>query len=180
MRPAPIQLLQVFFKKVMVELDELHAPKEPPNPLTAVFVFDGVSINTEFSIGQVDADHDRGRMFYISLRVTVDNAVQDDVAERKFSPYLIDIEADGLILLPHGAESLALPEDLVSVNGASLLWSSVREQVLAITSRMSAGPVTLPTVNFHDLKVQGSDALTATTPVKEVSVSKKRRSVKKR
>ena len=38
------------------------------------------------------------------------------------------------------------------VNGAGLLWSAIREQVLNLTSRMRAGPVMLPTVHFHDLK----------------------------
>lgn len=39
-----------------------------------------------------------------------------------------------------------------TVNGASLLWSTIRVQVLSITSRMQAGPVMLPTVHFHDLR----------------------------
>jgi hypothetical protein len=57
-----------------------------------------------------------------------------------------------VVLLPNGAEKLGLPRDLVTVNGAALLWSAIREQLLTLTSRMPVGPVMLPTVHFHDLK----------------------------
>jgi len=154
MKPAPIQLLQVMFRRVSVEWDERHAPAEPPNPFTTVFTFDGVDISTEFSIGVLDAEDERGRMFGIGLRVLVDNAEAVDDPDRKFSPYLIDVEARGMVLVPNGAETLAPAQELAAVNGASLLWSAIREQVLSVSSRMLAGPVMLPTVHFHDLKQQ--------------------------
>lgn len=152
MKPAPIQLLQVIFRRVSVEWDERYAPAEPPNPFTTVFTFDGVDISTEFSIGALDAEDERGRMFGIGLRVLVDNAEAVDDPDRKFSPYLIDVEARGMVLVPNGAEMLAPAQELAAVNGASLLWSAIREQILSVSSRMLAGPVMLPTVHFHDLK----------------------------
>lgn len=151
MKPAPIQLLQVLFKKVQVELDEEHAPLEPRNPFATTFVFDGVDISTEFSIGEMDPDHERGRMFLVSLQVIVDNEPADKRSDQKYSPYRLDVEARGVVVIPDGAEKLALPEDLAAVNGASLLWSALREQVLTVTARMMAGPVMLPTMSFHDL-----------------------------
>lgn len=154
MKPAPIQLLQVLFKKVQVEWDERHAPPEPPNPFTTIFTFDGVDLNTEFSIGDLDPSHERGRMYVVGLRIIVDNERADDKPDQKFSPYLIDVEARGVVLIPNGAEKLAPPEDLAAVNGASLLWSALREQVLTVTSRMMAGQAMLPTMNFHDLRQQ--------------------------
>lgn len=154
MKPAPIQLLQVLFKKVQVEWDERHAPPEPPNPFTTIFTFDGVDLSTEFSIGDLDPHHERGRMYLVGLRVTVDNEPVGDKPDQKFSPYLIDVEARGVVLIPNGAEKLAPPEDLAAVNGASLLWSALREQVLTVTSRMLAGQAMLPTMNFHDLRLQ--------------------------
>lgn len=42
MKASPIQLLQLMFKHVKVELDPEHLPAEVPNPLTSVFTFDGV------------------------------------------------------------------------------------------------------------------------------------------
>ena len=152
MMSSPIQLLQLTFRRVYVELDPQHAPPEPPNPLTTVFVFDGVSITTDVGLGEIDMTHERGPIYIVSLRLLIDNKASAAEPNRKFSPYLIDLEAAGAILLPKGAESLGPANDLVLVNGAALLWSALRDQLLTLTSRMPAGPVMLPTVHFHDLK----------------------------
>ena len=152
MKPSPIQLLQLFFKHVRVEVDPAHIPSEPANPLTSAFVFDGISIQTEFGIGEIDPDHERGRMFLTTLRVVVDNNPLPKEEGQKFSPYKVDVAVDGVVAIPKGAEKLAPPESLAAVNGASLLWSAVREQVLSLTARMPAGSIMLPTVHFHDLK----------------------------
>ncbi|KAB2927005.1 MAG: hypothetical protein F9K25_15065 [Candidatus Contendobacter sp.] len=174
MKPAPIQLLQLLFKKVSVQIDERHAPREPNNPFTTVFVFDGVDISTVFGIGEIDPDHERGRLFLVTLQVMVDNQPSDQALERKFCPYLIDVEVRGVVLVRKGAEKLAPPEDLAAVNGASLLWSAVREQVLTVTSRMLAGPVTLPTMNFHDLK-QGTPAVEPDVPAAKPKASRRKK-----
>ena len=182
MRPSPIQLLQLLFKHVRVEVDPEHAPTEPANPLAWVFIFDGISIRTEFEIGEVDPDHERGRMFRTTLRVVVDNCPRPELERQKFSPYKIDVAVDGVVVVPKGAEKLATPESLAAVNGAGLLWSAVREQVLSLTSRMPAGPVMLPTVHFHDLKHQEAEARDpSSAPVqKKTSVGKPKRPAVKR
>ena len=152
MKTSPIQLLQLMFKSVHVEIDPAHAPAEPTNPITTAFVFDGIGITTEVGLAEVDLTHERGAMYLVSLRVVVNNQPAAGESESKFSPYLIDVEVAGVVLLPKGAEKLGPADDLVTVNGAALLWSAIREQLLTLTSRMPAGPVMLPTVHFHDLK----------------------------
>lgn len=173
MKIAPLQLLKVDFKKVCVEVDERHAPKEPLNPLIEAFVFDGVNIASTVSIGEVDPNNERGRVFMLTLRVLIDNEPDESSPERKFSPYLIDVEAEGFVAVLKGAEQIGAAEDLAAVNGAAMLWSSIREQVLVTTSRMKAGPVTLPSVNFLDLK-QGtpSDEPKEKAPAKKPRASK--------
>jgi preprotein translocase subunit SecB len=151
MKASPVQMLQLFFKKVDVEFDPRHAPAEVPNPLTNVFTFDGVSLNTEVTLSEADLNHERGQLYAVSVRLMIQNEA-DESPTVKFSPYKLNVAADALILVVKGAEKLDLPENLATVNGASLLWSAIREQVLNITSRMQAGPVMLPTVHFHDLK----------------------------
>lgn len=173
MKPSPIQLLQLMFKRVNVELDPSHLPPEIPNPLLAAFTFDGINIQTEVGIGIAEHDAERGQVFFLELRVTVDNKPLQEATDQKFSPYTIDVAAEGVVLVPKGAERLGPPEDLASVNGASLLWSAVREQVLAITSRMRAGPVMLPTVHFHDLKQSNKAAPLASEPPKALPAAKK-------
>lgn len=167
MTPSPIQLLQLFFKHVRVEIDPDHIPPEPPNPLTSVFLFDGISIQTEFGIGEADPDHERGHMFLTTLRVIVDNKSLPKVKDQKFSPYKIDVAIDGVVAIPNGAEKLAPPEELAAVNGAALLWSAVREQVLSLTARMPAGSVMLPTVHFHDLKQKTPELVDQADAVRE-------------
>jgi|JI10StandDraft_1071094.scaffolds.fasta_scaffold49935_3 hypothetical protein len=151
MKPSPIQLMRLMFKHVKVELDTEHLPKEIPNPLEAVFTFEGVTVHTEVGIGEADSE-DTGHMYFLELRLLVDNKPRPEAERQVFAPYLIDIAAEGVVRVPPGAEKLGPPEDLAIVNGAGLLWSAIREQVLNTTSRMRAGPVMLPTVHFHDLK----------------------------
>ena len=172
MKPAPLQLLQVMFRKVSVELDEAHAPEEPANPYTSIFIFDDVEIGTEFGILELDPNHERGRLYLVSLRVIVNNQPVQEVPNRKYSPYLIDVDVRGVVLVPKGADRIAPAESLAAVNGASLLWSAVREQVASVTSRMFVGPVTLPTMNFHDLK---NDAPKAEKTVAAVTKPRKSR-----
>lgn len=174
MKPSPIQLLQLMFKRVSVELDAKHLPPEIPNPLISAFTFDGIGIRTEVGFGEADPDHERGRVFLLELHVAVDNKPDPETPDQKFSPYTIDVAAEGIVLVPKGAERLGPPGDLAAVNGTSLLWSAVREQVLAITSRMRAGPAMLPTVHFHDLKqAAAKPAETATQTSKAVPAVKK-------
>lgn len=154
MKPSPIQLLRLTFKRVNIELDPANLPAQIPNPLEGVLTFDGVTMLTDVGIGEALPD-DGGSMFFLELRLQVDNRVQPDAPQQKFSPYLIDIAAEAIVLIPTGAEQLGPPEDLAIVNGAGLMWSAIREQVLNLTSRMRAGPVMLPTVHFHDLKSTG-------------------------
>ena len=163
MKPSPIQLLRLTFKRVNVALDPVHLPPEIPNPLEAVFTFDGVSIHTEVGIGEA-VPQDNGQLFFLELKVVVDNLTQPEAVNQKYSPYTIDIAAEGVVLVPKGAEKLGPPEDLAIVNGTSLLWSAIREQVLSLTARMRAGPVMLPTVHFHDLKQKPAQESIAAAP----------------
>ena len=149
-----------------------HAPPEPTNPITTAFVFDGIGITTEVGLAEVDLAHERGAMYLVSLRVVVNNQPAAGESESKFSPYLIDVEVAGVVLLPKGAEKLVPADELVSVNGDALLWSAIREQMLTLTSRMPAGPVMLPTVHFHDLKQ--SPAPTAAAAIEAPAVEKKK------
>lgn len=176
MKPSPVQLMQLMFKHVKVELDPAHLPAEVPNPLTSVFTFDGVSLQSEVGVGESDPHHERGTVFFVELRVVVDNEPNPDISEQKYAPYKVDVAVEGVVLIPKGAEKLADPEDLAAVNGASMLWSAVREQVLTITSRMRAGPVVLPSVHFHDLKKRNEVSEVASPPA--IAAKRVRRSAK--
>lgn len=152
MKASPVQLMQLMFKHVRVDFDPEHQAPQVINPLTEVFTFEGVSLYSEVGIGEADMNHERGRVYVVELRAVVDNAPNPETTKQRFAPYKIDVAAEGLILIPKGAEQVGDPEDLAAVNGASMLWGAIREQVTTITSRMRAGPVVMPSMNFHDLK----------------------------
>lgn len=166
MKSSPVQLQQLMFKQVNVELDPTHLPAQVSNSLSSAFTFNGVNIQTEVGIGEAEPDPTRGRLFSLELRVLVDNQPLPQATDQRFAPYTIEVAVEGVVLIPKGAEQYGAPEDLAAVNGASLLWSAVREQVLSITSRMRAGPAMLPTVHFHDLK-QNTAQLAMPTETRE-------------
>lgn len=161
MKASPVQLMQLMFKHVKVDFDPEHQAPAVINPLTSVFTFDGVSLSSEVGIGEADMNHERGRVYFVELRAVVDNVPNPKATNQRFAPYKIDVAAEGLILIPKGAEQVGDPEDMAAVNGASMLWGAIREQVTTITSRMRAGPVVMPSMNFHDLKKANGELQTA-------------------
>jgi len=161
MKTGPVQMLQLFFRKVDVEYDAAHAPKNLPNPLTTVFAFAGVSLDTEVSLVEAEATQEHGQVFLVSMHLAVKNEVEENTPDQVFSPYKIDIEAKALVLVLKGTERIETPENLATVNGASFLWSAMRDQILALTSRMQAGPAILPAVTFHDMKTTAASAANA-------------------
>lgn len=156
MRTAPIQLSQISFRRVSVELDAARIPADGSTPTDVSFDFDGVNIATHVSFSPAEESERPGTALFLALRVVIDNQAAGEGSVR-FSPYLVDIEAGALVHALPGAEALGDIEDLVVVNGTSMLWSAIREQVCNLTARMPAGQVMLPTVNFHDLKRQSRE-----------------------
>ncbi len=156
MKTAPIQLSQLSFRRISVEIDAARIPEDGSPPTDVSFDFDGVNIATHVSFLPEEESTAAGTAFFLVLRVVIDNQASDE-ADLQFSPYLVDIEAGAVVRALPGAEKLGDIQDLVVVNGASLLWSAIREQVCNLTARMPAGQVMLPTVNFHDLKRQNRE-----------------------
>jgi hypothetical protein len=152
MKTSPVQMLQLFFNNVSVEYDVQHAPKTLPNPLTSVITLEGVGLTAEVSTVEADTSHEHGQIYLVAMRLAVGNETEDEASSQVYSPYKINIDAKALVLILKGAEKIDTPQNLAAVNGASLIWSAIRDQVLNLTSRMPAGPVMLPTVTFQDLR----------------------------
>lgn len=157
MKSAPIQLSQISFRRVSVELDASRIGEGGTPPSDGAFDFESVTIQTQVSFTPVEEAKLPRTSFFLVLRVLIGNEPSDD-KEVRFSPYLVDIEAGAEVRALPGAEVLGDVGDLVVVNGTSLLWSAIRELVCTLTARMPAGLVMLPTVNFQDLKRQHREA----------------------
>lgn len=175
MKQTPTQMVQLFFRHVRVEVDNDQFPDEPINPLVDAHSLVGVKIGSEFSILRLDDMHERGQLFMTSLRVQISNERDESEPEQQFSPYLIDVEARATIVVLKGAESLAPPEDMAAVNGASMIWAAIREQVATITARMPLGPLVLPSMSFRDIKPSEQAASTPALQSDPVKASKRNR-----
>lgn len=151
MRPSPVQLVQLAFDKVSVELDSKHAPQEPYT-LISPFSFDGVTFKTSVGFAELDGAPADEHAFEIALELSVENKKSKERKAQKFSPYLLHLKGRAIVRLSKAASKFAAPEDLAAVNGAALIWSAMREQVATVTSRMPAGQILLPTVHFQDLR----------------------------
>jgi len=85
-------------------------------------------------------------------QVQVDLSSNPDFTES--APYDLHFTAIGLFRLDESFEHNNL-ERLIRVNGASVLYSAMREFVALFTSRAPWGAVKLPTVNFRLLEPAG-------------------------
>lgn len=174
MKIAPIQIGLISFRRVSVELDEKHLPENTPTTTDVVFDFDNVIIGTNVGLSPTEDDDRPGKNFFLILQVKIENKPSKE-KDTRFSPYRLDIEAGASVKALPGAEALGDINSLVAVNGTGLLWSAIREQVTSLTSRMPAGPVTLPTVNFRDLLQKKPDASSAESPTALAKAPRKRK-----
>jgi len=107
------------------------------------FDFEGVQIKANLGTAIKSGQERDPRDFLVDLEIAIDNK------EGKPTPYMVDVAVLGIFkVLP------SLPSekrrDLLTVNGASILYGVVREMVVSLTSRFAAGPLTLPGMNFQD------------------------------
>jgi hypothetical protein len=149
---SPLQLVHLAFRRVHVAVDVDHMEAAQQDGADAHNMLEGALIKTEVGVTLLEEEDPRGVPYLVTLRVWIDNVHGEDDRERRYSPYLIDIEAGGKIVLRKGSERLGDPEDLIAVNGPALLWSAIRDQVANLTARMPLGYAMLPSVNFFDLK----------------------------
>jgi len=145
MRPSPLQLQHVIYEKVSVlpHSGGRHSKGKSAPQQAVRFDFEGVGIRANVGTAGREGQQEDPRDFLVNLEIIVDNK------EGKPAPYDIDVGVVGVFnVLP------SLPkerrEDLVTVNGASILYGVIRELVLLLTSRFSAAPLTLPGMNFED------------------------------
>lgn len=163
MKLAPIQVINLTFRRLQVEAD-LERLQDIPEPTDAHALLHGVPLQHEVSCTPMSERDERGARYFVWLRLHVDNQLNDGQPPPRPSPYLIDIEAGAVIAVSDEAAARPDASDLLLVNGASLIWGAMREQLAQMTSRMPPGTALLPAVSFHHLK-RGSANADAPAPV---------------
>lgn len=141
MKLAGMQLKHYHFTRLLLEAndgsdfsdsDMRNSPYREP---------DAGKLKTSIVLGEPDAlEKDAAPFFVLTLGL--------EYEESDF-PYHFSVELDG-IFVPgeHDEESEERRHRLV-VNAASILYSSVRDQLLTLSARHKYGPMMLPSVDFR-------------------------------
>ncbi len=94
----------------------------------------------------------KGEQKRYQLTLTVESSPASEGDE----PYRIHCQIVGQFVVDDAFENDDL-DRLVAINGASILYSALREMVLLVTGRCAWGAVQLPTVNFKHLDLQNDE-----------------------
>lgn len=145
MQLSPLQLLEYVFDGVSVQPVEGYKldPEVSPN---LVFFPGKLSISAEVGIDLL-AEESKYSDYGVSLALKV-GPKSDELA-----PYEVHVTVKGLVRM-HLVQADGQAEERrvrALVNGVSLLYGAVRDQVMTITSRSVHGPFLLPSVSFADL-----------------------------
>lgn len=141
MKPSPLQLKQLLYTRLTVEPIGQYLNVETAPAYE--FDFEGVNFTGSVNTALADGQNDDPRDYVVDLRISFPGEVG------KQTPYRVDAGVIGFFQISDLIKK-SEREDIVTVNGASLLYSAMREIVASITSRSVFGIMTLPTMNFQD------------------------------
>lgn len=151
MEVSALQLEHYFVKRLVIQ------PRAESKAAEGLYVnFAGARLSTD--VTQSFSEFDDGRKRYgIELRVHGGPG-----GENPDFPYDFEVTYFGFF------EAERLPadkrEDLVAVNGTSMLFGIAREQLLSLTLRFEQGAMLLPSIHFGKLAKQIRDAAAVSTP----------------
>lgn len=131
---GPILVEQYVFSRLHVDADLAH------NPEIAVPT---VNVRVKMGIGPTPEEENK---YQIHLELV--NLHPTDGREGTL-PYHIEFSMIGHFVAAPGTD-----QELVRINGASILYSAAREMILQITGRGPWGPYMLPTVNLKNMQKQ--------------------------
>lgn len=100
-------------------------------------------IQTSIDVIPQASDNDKVMRYVVVVVFRIPNAEEEEVV----APYTIDVEAQALIEMA-AVEDENRGENLVRVNGGSMIVGAIREQVTQLTARSIYGPLTLPTLRI--------------------------------
>ncbi len=143
MIPSPLQLKSYFFTKVSVEMLKVFADPEARTFTAMDFDFNGVDMRTETSVVLASGQSNDPKDFMITFKLSIPNL--DGV----LCPYTIDVGIVGTFQVSDEIDKEDR-EDIVEVNGTSILYGCVCEIVSTLTSRALPGMLMLPTAEFTD------------------------------
>jgi len=143
MQPSPLQLSEIFFVHTDIKPRSGPDVTTPPAARTR-FYFSNTDMTStvEHAIAPDDENSSLSNVL-ITLRIILDGDGENP------PPYLVDVKCVGYFTISKAAfPDLEKRYDVAVVNGASLLYGAIREQILNTTLRMWYGELLLPAVTF--------------------------------
>lgn len=139
---APLQLQHSHFLWLIVAL-EPWAITAPPEGEAVPYppVDEDKELKVELKLGLTAGSTDC-KDFAVRLTVAI------EPEEGSKFPYRISTQIEGFFRIEHDGD-IAERKKLVAVNGASILYSAVREQILTVTGRHKVGPAMIPPYSFR-------------------------------
>lgn len=136
----PLNLESYFYSDV-----EIKPNKDYEHPEENTFNFSNVLVkcNVKRGTGVNSAGETNEHCIYLHIQV--------EDGEKRQTPYRIECSVIGTFE-PHRQLPEELTEEIIIIQGATLLYSAAREFIMGITSRMMYGPMLIPTISFHGMK----------------------------
>lgn len=143
MKRSPLQLMHSHFAGLsLVALDV--APESSDANTSAYPEVPEGAVDTKVELGMPASDADDPHQFL--LRIGVSSAKSLPTA----FPYRFAAQIEGVFRIEHDGD-LNDRKRLVLVNGGSMLFGIVREQILTLSLRHKNGPLLLPSLDFRGL-----------------------------
>lgn len=139
MKPSPLQLQHSHFTGLsLVSLDQPEESSDTPYPK-----FDPGKVKVEISLGEFSNNPDRSE-FIVTLGIGDGGGIAG-------SPYRFAARIEGFFELT-GEEPQDIRKRIAVINGGSMLYGIIREQILSLSLRQRNGPLLLPALDFRSLK----------------------------
>jgi hypothetical protein len=144
MNRSPLQLKHYHFVSLALQAREDIDPASLAESAGPYPDFDGITLEPEVSLF---SDDDAGECGPYLLRLAMGYHPEDD-----HFPYSFEVVIEGVFSLEDGSNTTDCKKTVV-INGASVLYSAVREQLMTLSGRHLYGPMLLPALNFQHLDV---------------------------
>jgi preprotein translocase subunit SecB len=168
MKLSPLQLLHSQYTAISLFAREIPSPPAD-RPSACYPAASTESFTTKIELGMPEGEEDPHH-FMVSLAVSSEKELPDDF------PYQFAVLLEGEFHIDHDGD-LEERTRLVVINGASMLFGVIREQLLSLTLRHKNGPLMLPSLDLRALgpKRKNDTPQTANTDEPKKAPQRKRK-----
>lgn len=163
MKLSPLQLEHSQFTAFSVVVNKL--PSSNDEVLEGSYpAITPADISTKIELGIVE-DPENNK-FIVTVGV---NSTEEAVSSL---PYRFAVQMEGFFTL-ESEEDIELRKRLVVINGASMLFGTIREHLLSMTLRHKNGPIFLPSLDFRALnELKREDGTSDKVPMRRTRTAK--------